>query len=82
MCRKKKTVDHLTNMTGPQTVSTILDVVNLSREEKKEVESPLVNFVDLKEDEKKAARPAAIEKGFPRVFKDNALLETSTKFEE
>lgn len=69
-------------MTGSPNVSTILDAVNLSGAEKKEVEASLVKFVDLKEDEKEAARPAVLEKIFSSIFKNNAHPENSTSFDE
>jgi len=48
--------------------------------ESKEAEEYLSQFASLSEEEKKAIRPAAIEKLFPLVFGDIAAIESSESF--
>jgi hypothetical protein len=69
-------------MGPPSTVSSILELVDVPSNNRKDAEALLNNFVALKEDEKKNTRSAAIQRLFPLVFEENASVETSPNFEE
>jgi hypothetical protein len=69
-------------MSPPSTVSSILELVNIPSNNRKDAEALLNNFVALKEDEKKNTRSATIQKLFPLVFGENASVENSPNFEE
>jgi len=69
-------------MSPPSTVSSILDLVDIPSNNRKDAEALLNIFITLKEDEKKNTRSATIQKLFPLVFGENASVETSPNFEE
>jgi hypothetical protein len=69
-------------MSPPSTVSSILELVDIPSNNRKDAEALLNNFVTLKEEQKKNTRSAAIQRLFPLVFGENASVETSSNFEE
>jgi len=69
-------------MTVPATVTSILKILDITQANRKEAEAILDKFVTLKDEEKKVVRSATIEKLFPLVFGENALVPTSANFEE
>jgi hypothetical protein len=69
-------------MSPPSTVSSILELVDIPSNNRKDAEALLNNFVTLKEEEKKNTRSVAIQSLFPLVFGENVLVETSLNSEE
>jgi hypothetical protein len=69
-------------MSPPSTVSSILELVDIPSNNRKDAEALLNNFVTLKEEEKKNTRSVGIQSLFPLVFGENVLVETSLNSEE
>lgn len=77
-----KKLPAMTSMSALSTVTSILEVVNILTDKRKEAEAYLSEFAALSNKDKKVARPATIEKVFPLAFEEIAGVDSSANFQE